>query len=353
MTPDLIQIADALRDLGDFSPTLDSTHCLNAIHQHAGKCTTCRDACPFEAVHLQPAPEFDSGRCLGCDACVAACPTSALQGRFEPLEVWRKIVAGAQDGVATMTCRATGSKGATAQVPCASAVPAEFYIGLSAAGIRKLTFYTANCEACSLYPTLNQAQDALNVMRTFLAHLGLQLELNQEFGKPPEAEDKPAGLSRRQFLRGLAGRAAAPALTRTDHLDDFVAGGYGWRHALLMDALVRQQDIPDINLPSQAGYWGGLEVSSKCVGCAMCVQFCPTDALFIEPGDDGQVALWLDTARCTACDLCQRVCFKKAITPSEEINLQTIASGQPVLLWQGVPPVNPLSKQLNKTRAIR
>ena len=347
MTPNLIQLADTLRALGDLSPALDRARCLNAHHRQAGQCVACQDACPLGAMQSQPEPEVDPNRCLGCNACAAACPTSALQGRPGPLESWRRAEAATRGGTLSFTCRAVRAGQTEAvPIPCVSALPAESFIALRIAGVTRLTLYTADCYACPLSASLEQAKQAIRTAQAFLAQLGLHLDLDQEIGSPPSTETRPTGVSRRQFLRGFAGGVARPALPREDCLDDFAARGYGWRRALLLEGLRRLPEIPAVSLPALSGYWAGLAVASTCIGCGMCAQFCPTGALSLAEGGDSQVALQFDSSRCTACGLCQRVCFKHAITELEPVDLRALASPETITLWQGTPPSNALNRHL-------
>jgi energy-converting hydrogenase A subunit P len=333
MSPNLIQLADTLRELGDLSPALDRARCLNVRHQRAGQCVACQEA--------------DANRCLGCNACAAACPTSALQGRSSPLDIWRRAVAAARGGAVSLVCRALRA-GQTEAVPisCVSALPAESFIALRLAGVTRLTLFTADCYACPLNASLEQAKQTIRAMQTFLAKLGLQLDLEQEIGSPPATEVKPSGVSRRQFLRGFMPNPDGPSLPREDRLDDLLAAGYGWRRALLLEGLRRLPEFPALSLPAQSGYWAGLNVNSDCIGCGMCAQFCPADALSLVEGDDGQVTLQFDTSRCTACGLCQRTCFKHAIADDAPIDLRALLSSEPVTLWQGVPPSNALNRHV-------
>ena|GEM_PF-215205 len=55
---------------------------------HSGVvCASCQDPCPEQAIRMQPVrgavaiPQIDAARCIGCGACVSACPTSAITMR--------------------------------------------------------------------------------------------------------------------------------------------------------------------------------------------------------------------------------------------------------------------------------
>jgi formate hydrogenlyase subunit 6/NADH:ubiquinone oxidoreductase subunit I len=84
----------------------------------------------------------------------------------------------------------------------------------------------------------------------------------------------------------------------------------------------------------------------------MCAQFCPTQALAATEDEAGTVTLWFDAARCTACGLCVRACFKHALALTPSVPLAAVANSDYVVLWQGQPPVNPLkSTQAFKVKA--
>ena len=57
----------------------------NCLTQRQVVCQTCRDVCDADAIRFRPqlrsvaAPEIDREACVGCGACVAGCPESAIK----------------------------------------------------------------------------------------------------------------------------------------------------------------------------------------------------------------------------------------------------------------------------------
>lgn len=348
MTPTLSQLADVLGKFSDLSPQLQAERCLNQRHRRAGGCAACQEACPCGAITLRGAPQIEQGACLGCDACAAACPVGALEGRRHPLTVWREACQDARDGVATLACRALGAgRFAATRIPCVGALAPEFYVALAAAGVRQVVLHTAGCESCPLAEGLPQAEQAIDTASAFLERLGLALTVTHKVGAPAAAAVARTAVSRRNFLTA-AFRDRTQQAASTDRLDAYMAAGVGWRRALLLEALARLPVPAGAALPTQERLWGALTVGEACVGCQMCARFCPTEALAATADSDGQVTLWLDAARCTACGLCERVCFKQAIRLSDEVSLSALAHSRYVPLWQGHPPQNALKSKVKQ-----
>ncbi len=53
------------------APVVDASACVEG-------CRACVEACPTDAITLEPAPRVDLGRCLFCPDCVEACPSGAI-----------------------------------------------------------------------------------------------------------------------------------------------------------------------------------------------------------------------------------------------------------------------------------
>ena len=348
MPSTLNMLVNALNELSDRTPDLDESRCINLRHLQAGRCTVCADICPVAAVILEPAPQFDSSVCLACDACTAACPTSALQGRRTPHEILHDACQSAQKGSAALDCQAVSTKndGAT-RIPCISALTAEFYAGLALSGVDSITIYSADCADCPLQSSLSQAHDAITGAKHLLSSLGLDLDVKQQVGRPPvKAAVSSAGMSRRELFTRLVKKETSSDSEKFQLWADAV----GWRHALLFTNLPQNQAAIDgITLPVQAGQWGAVTVDTRCIGCQMCARFCPTGALAttVEESDD-TVTLWFCAARCTACGLCEKACFKRAVTISDRVDLAAIAACKFVSLWKGKPTFNPLSNMAKK-----
>ncbi|MBZ0300496.1 MAG: 4Fe-4S binding protein [Anaerolineae bacterium] len=340
----LNQLAEALGKISDRSPGLERESCINQRHLRAGQCDSCAAACPVDAITLTPVPQIDSTACLACGACVAACPSEALQGRRTVVETWRAARQTAVNHAgAAFVCQAvSGEQFAAARVPCMSALPAEVYIALAAAGVQRAVVYTADCTACPLAASLAQAERALADAEAVLNVLDLSVQVTAKVGRPPLAETRATGVSRRDFLSAFLKRPPEKP-DMGDDVDHFLTAGIKPRRALLLEALNRVPIPEAAQMAASPNHWGLLEASQDCIGCPMCAELCPTGALTLtEHEGDASVQLRFNPAGCTACGLCVRACFKHALSWQDSLPLKALAADQDMLLWEGRAPADPL-----------
>lgn len=340
--PSLNRVVDTLTQMSDPTPEFDAGVCLNERHHHAGRCTVCADVCPLSAITMQVGPQIDPAICQSCGVCVAACPTGALRGRRSEIDLWREARRAAQNGSAALVCKAVGAgQFAATRIPCFGALAPEFYIALAAVGLYEAQLYTADCAQCPLQGCLEQGQHAVEAARHVLDQMGRAIDIVLRRDAPPPAETARSGMSRRGFLRTFL-KPSEDAAAAEDALDELGAAGISWRRALLLDALLRTAIPPDAELPTEPGSWGTLRVNETCIGCKMCAQFCPTGALAATDDAQETVTIWFSAARCTACGLCVRACFRRSIEPVERVALRALAEGGFVALRQAQPPLNSL-----------
>ena len=51
------------------------------------------------------------------------------------------------------------------------------------------------------------------------------------------------------------------------------------------------------------------EITDDCIGCTICSQRCPADAIPMRPYEKHEI----DQTKCTKCDTCRRVCPAEAV----------------------------------------
>jgi NADH-quinone oxidoreductase subunit F len=55
-------------------------------------------------------------------------------------------------------------------------------------------------------------------------------------------------------------------------------------------------------------------ITEKCIGCTLCAQNCPADAISMTPYARHEI----DQAKCTLCDTCRQVCPEDAVVVEQK-----------------------------------
>lgn len=298
-----------------------SGYCIN-IRGHIEACDLCLRACHANAIRLgQDEVGVDAALCVGCGACVPACPTGALEmPGFAPADVPGAAVHG---DIATLACAVAARAGA-AVVPCHKMSDARLLSALGATGAAEIVIVgtedCANCPGGDARPALTAAVQTLG---KWFGPSAPRVVLAPAQGETA-ARRQGSAVGRRHFLRG-AFHALAPAgdglpAPRLPDFDDPIFDDECWvaparpvpYQALLAAARAELPFLP--NGPAGAT---GRSIGANCSGCMVCAEHCPTGALADASGAVGggylrQVSF--DAALCTNCTLCQKICPMHAIS---------------------------------------
>ncbi len=78
---------------------------------------------------------------------------------------------------------------------------------------------------------------------------------------------------------------------------------------------------PGSSRKNKTGSWRTFrpKVTDKCIGCGMCVWYCPENCIRIEE-KDGKKRAVIDYEHCKGCLLCKGQCPSKAIESEKEMS---------------------------------
>lgn len=308
--------------------SLTPTQCVRALSVNS-VCRICADVCPTSAILIDRLPSINQTLCVGCAGCVASCPSEALSlDDFNPTDFFFTFISNDET---LISCQKN--------VPCISALSSEHLIALC--GIKKgLILDIGHCSACSIGEVilrdLKPRVDNVNYMLEAMESEYRVDLVDEKYLEDQKTEEK----DRRDFFKTFHIKkigAYKANFEREIHLstDEFISHTLDSSHTqelrtkkitdrrkLFFTALKRLEkpafyhviEGERISFTSQK-----LLDESKCSACQMCYRVCPTGAL---TSDIRNSKIDFDPFLCVKCHLCHDVCESDAITLSTSYNLK-------------------------------
>lgn len=320
-------------------------------------CDLCARACRPQALYPGEAEvRLDSGRCTGCLACIAACPTDALTGRDSRLaKAPARILARREETV--IGCEKSLRRGTEIILPCLGALSRE-HLAAYALLTGGLTLLLHPCRECHSpwIPDILQAR--LDDLRQRWQGCRDQprIRLHREAEPPPdpagenqprpEKPQPPSPPGRRDFFRAFREVSVHAAAETWSTMQE--SGGpkeEQWasskhvpeRLKLLQKA---QEASAESGLELVAPLLCRLTINPDCTFCGACIGLCPSGAI---SGDDELQQLFFAPLRCSGCGLCLEFCPARAMAISPGWPTDIPGPGEKHLLRERQPPVVPAS----------
>jgi|GEM_PF-3777299 len=291
-----------LKIMDPASIIVDHQLCLRARHRRS-PCRGCSEACPTEAIGYENGRlTIDATACTRCGLCVGACPTDALQ--------LRSITAKGLEGATRLKCAHADGEGP--ELPCLGWLTRDDIIDVGSR-CPGLELAAGDCETCSLAAGGNRAKEAVTAASSMLAALGVAQD--PVWVVSPKGATRPDErvVSRRELF-SLWSRSAVQT-----------------GRTLLPDRDVNPVKLPT-KLPARRTRWikrfahkdssAALDwplrtVNQGCIGCDICVAFCPTGALS-SAESEGVWSLRFQATACVDCGTCIHLCPRRVLAASDE-----------------------------------
>ncbi|MDP2849455.1 MAG: 4Fe-4S binding protein [Sulfuricurvum sp.] len=308
---------------------LSPARCVRALSVNSS-CSLCSDSCPTSAITLLGRlPSINQSLCVGCAGCVSVCPSEALAlDDFTPTEFFFSFIS---DDEAVVSCQKN--------IPCIAALSVEHLISLCSLK-NGLVLDIGHCSSCDIGDKVlavmeERIQSANYLLEAIEAEKSVVCEKigysNTEAEEPKDRRD----FFKTFHLRGIAKAKHDFEKEVQSTTDEFVevkldsshnqelrAKKITDRRKLFFTALKRVEKPLQFHIvdASMIGFTSQkIMDEAKCTACQMCYRVCPTAAL---TSDMRNSKIDFDPFLCVKCHLCHDVCESDAIRVSTSYNLK-------------------------------
>ena len=323
-------------------PCIEPSKCMGG-----DKCRLCLDRCPLQAISVEgDVLTIDASVCSGCGACVAVCPRQAVSYPTSSFEELDKEMEGllAAEGISlepriiALTCRTclpTPGDGEgnrlrypsnilPLEIPCLAMASPWLMLRAFHMGAQGLALICGE-DKCRSGLGGTVWRDNIRFIQAILGCWGIEAERIRLF-EATDSNQLDIGRELSQFGREISGLGPTP-LRAVDHTLVAIEG-------LRLPALIKEMDKMLARSTEGAISTGTVPFGkvtldvTRCTGCGLCAQNCPTDALTIASSDDRvEFQLLFLHGSCVACGACVNVCPEGCLGLERILELDKIGAG--------------------------
>lgn len=315
------------------------------------QCAACAVVCPVPgALRLAEEGAEITGACVGCGACVSACPNGALRPLEDDARLAQRIRERVQPEVVFRIACTRAQVRADLVLPCLSRLTEALVLEPLGRGAQRVELVAPDCSDCGFKKAAPQWErvtafcgalcESAGVAPERVARLRVQSGKADEMRRPARASNPRRALFRAVAERwtatgdAVAAAAAVPEPVPAEPFRDIVQ-----RHSVnskRTDLLQVLASLSGRKTVAKVVFAAGvplaqLEVDSRCVGCNVCETLCPVGALG-HRDEGGNYTLELDAAHCTGCRVCEAACYQKALRVCETVDISVLFEPRRVML---------------------
>ena len=330
------------------------------LRHRISKCSLCSEHCPTHAIEWTDSLKVAPDKCISCSICANVCPNEVFEARKPTNEEILTKVKSLLNERQEIIFRCGGIKGRVTDhsqenqsgsitVPCLARLDEAVLVGSVALGAKSVCLIHGSCDECECQPSYHVAEETVNNSNGILGLFGLseRIFISESANKLEEESAEPVKTSRREFFSSVArGTKETGAVLVSSVIESHTAQDddkpkkvakaelptcVPMKRRLLLNFMRMLGTVTEKASETESPLFCQFEIDDNCNGCQMCAFFCPTGAL--NKFDEGEKAgVSFKISDCTACGLCQEVCYKGAVRLSHAIDFHKVINGDVAVL---------------------
>ena len=290
----------------------DGASCVRNDYYHQG-CQICVDICPQEAFSIiRHKLRLDTATCNSCAGCIGSCPSEALSLKGFDANAF----VASKNAMTKLSCKD--------ESVCLGIFSAQHLCAISLNQEETLHCDLSHCGECSI----NSTKTVYRAIKENIHQANTLLERSK---KNPihvieNAEIEPA--KRRLFRKALEGfkegvsDSAYQEINTQQH-----KAKLPHKYALLNASIKANIESFEVtHFDEKIALFTQKSIDFKrCTLCKDCVEFCPTEALFLTSDKQG---IFFKESHCIGCGICDDICKSDAISTKSGFDLMNIATNR-------------------------
>ncbi|MBU1643221.1 4Fe-4S binding protein [bacterium] len=291
------------------------TNCIRNDYYY-NDCHICVDLCPENAFHIiRNKLVLFENECIGCSACIGACPTEALS--IESLDPDAFSVIFHKEERADLSCKKN--------TPCLGVFDAHHFITMTLERESVPICNMSHCEGCPINTEgkmERSIREKIAIANMFLENVGLSKSI-ATIDVDEDCEVNP----KRMLFRKAVDKAKVAIEAQQLELGMTLAyrksnehTGLPLKNSILKEAIRQNSSTFEKTAFKELSplFFNKKIIFEKCTNCGDCIQFCPTEALTYTSDKQGVNFV---SGHC----ICDHICKTDAINTDEGFDLISIA----------------------------
>jgi len=300
----------------DLPITVDRSRCMR-MRFDKNECPVCISNCHSGAITIDDEIVINADKCSLCMVCVSECPADCLNmkgGDFFGVLARLKNVKNAGP-FPVLGCKTAAGTEAHEQTVCLGVLSDEHLIAINAFMDKPVQLDLTACLHCTNGFIVDTLKERIAGIRESTGiDVSNKVVLIENKG---DLRFEAVSYDRRGFFSAIRDMTLLGAAELLENNEDDAVQSYSQKSLPLkrdiLNKVLTRNDDRELSLKILQEYAFSIKVDASCDNCFSCVGMCPTGALKSKRDESGS-GLLFNPSRCIGCALCSDFCLNSSIT---------------------------------------